>query len=348
MSELNTKTVLQSRMECFTKWIAPDPDKKKEIFAKADEIRQYIKQTAEENGLTVKSMPIAGSSAKGNGLRRHYRGHSEVDGWDIDIPIVVKMDEQADLLNSLLDKFEQYAIKSYPNTTIEKTKSSVKLHFSKKGSFDLVPMLATEKSDEQILVRRDGERIATSVQKHNEFIKGRTKKSRAIDGVVKFNQCIQLLKWWKEFQADNSYYLGYNDITKIDNVPPSILIDLLCALAFDKLGVQETYAETMAKWCGYLAHIIRNRVPVFFPDYYATPDITKVVVWTVLDPVNPENNIVKKWDSTKVNELADWFENARDNWNRIIHFNEDGDDGKALEILTELFGNPFKNHCGDE
>ena len=103
MSELNTKTVLQSRMECFTKWIAPDPDKKKEIFAKADELRQYIRQTAEEDGLTVKSMPIAGSSAKGNGLRRHYRGHSEVDGWDIDIPIVVKKDDETDLLNSLLE-----------------------------------------------------------------------------------------------------------------------------------------------------------------------------------------------------------------------------------------------------
>jgi tRNA nucleotidyltransferase (CCA-adding enzyme) len=165
MSELNTKTVLQSRMECFTKWIAPDPDKKKEIFAKADEIRQYIKQTAIDDGLVVKSMPIAGSSAKGNGLRRHYRGHSEVDGWDIDIPIVVKKDDGTDLLGSLLDKFEEYARKSYPTTKIEKTKSSVKLHFSKKGSFDLVPMLATDKAEEQILVRRDGERISTSVQK---------------------------------------------------------------------------------------------------------------------------------------------------------------------------------------
>jgi hypothetical protein len=164
---------------------------------------------------------------------------------------------------------------------------------------------------------------------------------------VKFNQCIQLLKWWKEFQSDNSYYLGFNNLTQANNAPPSILIDLLCALAFDRLGVKKTYGETLASWCGYLAHIVRNRTSIHFSDYYTSPKLDAGDLWIVLDPVNPENNIVKKWDSTKINELADWFENARDAWGRIIHFDEDNDDGKALEVLTELFGNPFKNHCGE-
>ena len=34
-----------------------------------------------------------------------------------------------------------------------------------------------QKTDEQILIRRNGDKIRTSVQKHNDFLKTRTKKS---------------------------------------------------------------------------------------------------------------------------------------------------------------------------
>jgi hypothetical protein len=349
MSELTTKSVLHSRLSGFTKWIAPDPDKMEDIYDRGDEIRKNIKQEAEDDKLVVQSTPIGGSSGKGTGIRRHYRGKSEVDGMDIDIPVVVEpITTSGDQLQELLVKFEGYARAAYPTTNIDKTKSSIKLMFADKVTFDLVPMLATDKDYEQVLIRRNGDRLRTSVQKHNEFIKSRTKVSKGTPGLVSFNNGIRLMKWWKEFQADSSYYLGYNKMSDINNIPPTILIDLLCAHTFDKLGVEKTYAETLAKWCSYLSHVVRNKKAVHFSDYYSNPTLSTNALWIVLDPVNCENNIVASWNDNKINELATWFETARDNWQRIIHYDEDGSDTLALSELVKLFGNPFKNHCDND
>jgi len=122
----------------------------------------------------------------------------------------------------------------------------------------------------------------------------------------------------------------------------------LAAYAFDRLGVEKTYAETLAKWFGFLASVIKNRVPVYFTDYYAKPPVAKGANWVVLDPVNPDNNIVAKWGPTKIDEFASWFEKGRDSWSRIIRYDIDGDDALALDELVKLFGNPFKHHCEKE
>lgn len=340
MSEISTHTKLHGRLCCFVDWIAPDPDKIDEIAQRADNIRKNIRQSAEEDGVTVTDTPNAGSFEKKTGLRRHYRGHAEIDGLDVDIPIVVKpKDDDGDPINELLNKFEKYAKKSYPDSTIEKTKSSVKITYADGISFDVVPMLATEKKEEQVLIRSTGERLKTSVQKHNEFVKKRTAKSNEEKGRVKFNECIRLMKWWRDIQADNGYYLTD------DNTPPSIVMDLLCAFAFDKLNVEKTYAETLAKWFSFLANVVRTKKAVYFTDNYATPTLDTTTTWIVLDPVNPENNITKNWNSQKVNELAEWLEKGRDSWATIIRLDEDGEDAKCLDELIELYGTPFKNHC---
>jgi hypothetical protein len=244
-----------------------------------------------------------------------------------------------------LGKFEKYVGISYPASEITPTNSSVNLKFSNELRFDIVPMFATDKKDEQIIVKRDGTRFRTSVQKHNEFVKKRTRLSKEFPGRVKFNECLRGFKWWKEFQADSSYYLHYDESTGKDNRPPSALIDWLAAYAYDYLGVEKTYAETFAKWFGFLADIVRNKKPVYFTDYYSAPSLAGKDGWIVLDPVNADNNITGKWDSNKLNEFATWFEKARDSWSRIIRYDVDGEESMAMEELVKLFGNPFKNHC---
>lgn len=349
MSQLTTRSVLHSRMTFFVEWIKPDPDKRDNNSYQAGLVRNYTKQNAEEDGMEVISTPPGGSDEKDTGLRRHYLGHSEVDGYDIDIPIVIRPeDTDGKELEDLLSKFEEYVRTSYPNSTIIITNSSVNLLLSNELAFDIVPMISTDKPDEQIIIKKDGARIRTSVQKHNEFVKKRTKLSKEIAGRVTFNECLRGMKWWKEFQADGSYYLSYEEDTKKDNRPPSALIDWLAAYAFDSLGVQKTYAETLARWFGFLADVVRNRKPVFFTDYYSTPSLSGKTGWIVLDPVNADNNITGKWDTNKLNEFASWFEKGRDSWNRIIRYDVDGEDGLALDELVKLFGNPFKNHCEED
>ena len=349
MSQLTTHSTLHRWMTCFIGWIKPDPAKKEDNSRQAGLARKYTKQNAEEDGMEVISTPPGGSDEKDTGLRRHYLGHSEVDGYDVDIPIVIRPeDTDGKELEDLLSKFEEYVRKSYPDSTITITNSSVNLLLSNELAFDIVPMISTGKADEQIIIKKDGVRIRTSVQKHNEFVKKRTRLSKDIAGRVMFNECLRGMKWWKEFQADSSYYLSYEEDTKKDNRPPSALIDWLAAYAFDNLGVEKTYAETLAKWFGFLANVVRNQKSVFFTDYYSTPSLTGKTGWIVLDPVNADNNITGKWDNNKLNEFASWFEKGRDSWNRIIRYDIDGDDGLAMDELVKLFGNPFKNHCEED
>ncbi|RYE27783.1 MAG: hypothetical protein EOP48_34235, partial [Sphingobacteriales bacterium] len=221
MSNLSPRGTLHNRMCHFMDWIKPDPNKRDSDCEQAANVRKNVKQNAEEEGMTVTSTPSGGSDEKNTGLRRHYRGNSEVDGYDIDIPIVIKpANSDGEAFEELLKKFEKLVAKSYPNSKIKPTNSSIELTFSNELRFDIVPMLSTDKSDEQIILRKDGNKVQTSVQKHNEFIKKRTKQSKEHAGRVTFNDCIRAMKWWREFQAYNSYYLSYDETTGKDNRPP--------------------------------------------------------------------------------------------------------------------------------
>jgi hypothetical protein len=267
------------------------------------------------------------------------RGNAEVEGQDIDVTFVARAPKEVEYqLGPMIDKFFKYADDSYPKTEKEKTKSSVTLKFTSTLSYDVVPLFATNDPETQILVRSTGEQIVTSVQKHTEFITNRTAKSDEKDGVVLFNECVRLVKWWRDSRCAEGSYL---------EEVPSIIVDLLCAKAFDELSVQTTYAQTMAEWFAYLAHVVRKREQVAFSDYTKMPAVDKKATWEVIDPVHPENNIAKKLQTYEIDELAEWFESGRDAWNRAIVADFGKDDSRSLEQLVGLFGNAFKNHCED-
>jgi hypothetical protein len=183
-----------------------------------------------------------------------------------------------------------------------------------------------------------GEQIVTSVQKHTDFVKDRTQKSGETKGVVLFNECVRLMKWWRDMRCSEANHL---------EEVPSILIDLLSAKAFDRLSVQTTYAHTLAEWCTYLAHIVTKKESVIFNDYSKGTKANNSDAWYVIDPVNPENNIAKKLQPIDVEEFAEWLQKGRDGWNRAIAADLKGEDNKCLDELVSLFGNAFKNHCED-
>src|SRR5262245_16384071 len=134
------RLTLQTRLSKFAAWIRPDPDKVEDILTQRDEVKSRIKGKAEADGLIVRATPASGSFAKGTGLRRHMRGGAEHEGQDVDCPFVVAgKDRDGDPLTELLSRFERYARASYPDTEIERTKSSVKLVFeASKINYDLV------------------------------------------------------------------------------------------------------------------------------------------------------------------------------------------------------------------
>lgn len=340
MAGLSNRSTLHRRLSSFVDWIATEAATEDRIREQADEIRNRIKAKAEEDGLTVRSTPNSGSFAKRTGLRRHLQGDSDVEGQDVDLPFVVSPKTKDDeAVDRLLDKFLGYAKASYPDTLRKKTKSSVKLSFvGSKLSYDLVPMLATTVPDEQILLRANGDRRRTSVQKHIQFIRSRTQASNQIAGRVKFNECVRLMKWWREFRMGSA-----GSITEL----PTFVVDLLSAKAFDTQSVGETYAETLASWSGFLANLVQKRTAVYFADF-GSPRVVPRATWVVLDPVNPENNATAAWTGLMADELAEWLGEGRDAWSRAIGADLRGDDRASLEALVALFGSPFRHHCGDK
>lgn len=332
------KLTLHQRIGNFVDWIAPEAIREEETRGRADNVRKAIKAKASDDRLTIRSTPSSGSFATRTGLRRHMRGTSEVEGFDVDVPFVVspatKDDEQ---IKSLLDRFEKYAKAAYPDTLRERTKSSIKLLFADKMNLDLVPLLATEDPDRQILIRDGGERRETSVQKHVEFVKSRTKKSAAIAGAVEFNEGLRLLKWWRCVKQCDTASKPLSDV-------PSFLVNLLAAHAFDARSVKSTYDLVLADWFGHLAHTVAKRTMVAFTDYGPLPSPAPSAQWWVYDPLNRENNVVGHWGRLDVGEFQEWLEEARDYLYDAISAFKEGRESAGVDAMAKVLGNAFLHH----
>jgi len=343
MSEISTHTTIHRQIKFFVKWIAPESETRQKIYDQGDELMNRVKTRAEADGLTVIEIVYSGSFNKESGLRRFMLGHSVVEGQDVDIAFILKdTDKDGNKLGCVIEKFKGYVKASYPDTKeIGTTKSSATIYFvSTKLRYDLVPLFETSRANIQLLKRTNGDERTTSVIKHANFIKDRKEASDKIDGVVRFNECLRLLKWWKYEQQEHSGVFGNEDD---DEKVPSFLLDLLCASAYDNRSVDKTYATTLAKWFGFLANVVRNRKDVLFGASILDVS-TSGALWKVIDPVDNTNNVVAKWDNSKINELAQWLENARDEMSRAIRYDEEGDETACMDSLVKLFGNAFKNN----
>jgi len=329
------------RLAAFVDWIKPDPAAQDTIREQTGNIRQAIKNQAIADGLVVLATPSAGSFAKRTGLRRHMRGNAEIEGQDVDLPFVVKPARGEDELDELLQRFAKYAAASYPNTPRAITASSVELRFvGSRLNYDLVPMLGTREREYEVILRKDGTKRVTSVEKHIDFIHRRINSSDALPGRVNFNDCVRLMKWWR--------YIRLGPNSSINEVRTT-LIDLLCASAYDRLSVAPTYTETLARWFGWLAHVTEQRLPLEFPDYASVEPLSNAqqgnALWRIIDPVNANNNVVHStWGNIEMNEFSSWFSEGRDELGRLISQEQAGNDGKVDEILSALFGNSVIAH----
>lgn len=333
-----TRRTIHRRLYNFVDWIRPDQARIETVREQAQREREALCVKARADDLIIHSTPWGGSFAKNTGLRRHVTGGSDVEGLDVDLHFVVSpKGEDDDEVVELLPRFEGYVRERWPDKTVEVTKNSVKISFvGTRLSYDIVPLLATENQDEQLLLRRNGEMVLTSVQRHVEFVKYRTRSSNELPGRVKFNECVRLVKWWREFKCETS-----------EVEVPSLALELLCAHAYDHRSVKTTYHETLADWCGFLADVIERRRRVTFSDFCKVPPLDAHAEWELLDAVNPKNNHAKRWRRAQIDELAGWFAEARDQWSRAIRADMLGDDAESLGYLVELFGTPIKHHCGD-
>ena len=342
--KISNRAVIHQRLKCFVQYIAPDPDKREDVKRQVGEVRDCIERHARENGFTILASPTSGSFANKTGLRRSLQGNDEVEGQDVDIAFVLKdEDKDGNPLGCLVLEFESYLASCWPKSEVGHTKSSATIAFSgTKLSFDAVPLIETNRKDIQKLIRLEGKDRQSSVEKHRDFVKTRNESSNEMDGVVKFNECVRLIKWWRYQRQSESNIFGNESK---DEKVPSFLLNLLCAKAYDELKVHKTYADTLKRWFGFLAHCVRERETIVFDDFIKTHKKNTSGDWQVIDPMDDGNNVTEKWDAYEIDELATWFEKGRDKIMEAIRRDEEGDDAGSLKCLADLFGNSIKNHC---
>jgi len=331
---------IEAKTKTFLSWITPDSSTRSDMKDLRDRVRKNIKAQAEEDGLIVTGTPNSGSFSTHTGLKRFNMGDSNVEGQDIDLPFIVKnQDVDGNKLDYLLHKFLNYCNKSYPNTEKEQTKSSIELTFSSDSAkFDIVPFIDLPNSENQLLIRSNGEERETNIEKHKFFIKSRTSSSKETSGTVTFNNCIRLVKWWKVTQMDKK-----NNTPDMISEIPSFLLNLLCAKAYDMHGVKETYLETLSTWFGQMGKLAKESTLVYFSDYNSGVPTPVQYEWQVLDPVNFNNNAASKLSQFEVTSLGDWFYEASDLINQALVHDMRDNENRTIEICTELFGNSFKN-----
>ncbi|UTW61726.1 hypothetical protein KFE98_17195 [bacterium SCSIO 12741] len=338
--KVSTHSTIHKRMKCFVDFIAPEKEKRDKIKQQSAEIRACIEKHAKEDGYTIASSAYSGSFAKKTGLRRYLLGKDEVEGQDIDIVFLLEdKDKDGNALDCMIHRFKGYLKKCYPDSEISNTKSSATIHFTgSKQNFDAVPLIKTNRENIQKLIRTEGTDRQSSAQKQVEFIRKRNRSSNEVEGVVRFNDCLRLVKWWRYHMQSESDVFGNHEG---DKKVPSFLLDLLCAKAYDKLGVKATYAETLFEWFDYLTEVVRDGLPVVFGNHQPSDTWN----WEVIDPMDRSNNIAEDWCICEIDELTYWLNDSANQISNAIASDSLKNDSESLLYLTFLFGDSIKNQC---
>lgn len=330
---------LQTRFVNFIEWLRPDPEKLAQIRKQSIEVKARIQARAEADGLIIRSTPPAGSFAKGTDLRRRMLGGVLHERQHVDCPFVIAYrGKDGDPLAKLLSSFERYATLCYPGGRIERTKCSVTLGLaSSKINYELVPTLAVEGSEQMQVLRGPGRDYRrTSLPKHVEFIRERTRRSQGLRGPVLFNEAVRLVKWWREVRLTSS---------PIVREVPSFLLELLCAKAFDQSSIWGGYAQTLMSWFARIQSYADERSDVAFDDYTVPQPDRIAARWRVIDPANTENNAVPpRWVDLHIEELRDWAGSARHKLRQAIAFDLRGRSDDAVAVASEIFGDVFRIH----
>lgn len=334
MGPINTKSTSHVMLAKFVEWIRPEDATVKRIEKQAEEIRGAIKERATVDGLLIQASPWSGSFKKKTGVRRFRRdGQTVVEGHDIDLPFIVSpKTRDGKEVKTLLDQFARYAEQAYPNNPRSRSRSSIHVEFKNtKLGYDLVPLLAVPGDNTaQVLVRSDGERRKTSVQKHIEFITKRNGTSNAQG--VQFNDCVRLVKWLRDIRQSKN-----PSARRVS----TFLLELLCAHAYDHCKVAKSFPETLTQWLGHIGKVVRNRQRVSFTDFVPQSPPSSGM-WGVFDPAFSDSNVVAKWKIDQIEELATWFEKLQKTMNEVIGADIAGSETMVREKLVMLFGEPMK------
>lgn len=262
-------------------------DRAQKYRDQVNNLRDRLKNKIDEDpDFALVKMLHAGSVAKGTGLR-HIN--------DLDVAIYVRRADAPsddDLVPWLADRLHE----ATPNMTREQfieNQHSVTIVFRGSGlDVDAVPVIydGAEDGRGDLINRRTGERVETSIPLHLEFIRARRKSHG--DG---YPELIRLSKSWKR-EATKTY--------APELCLKSFIIELVWAHLADSGTDLTDYPRALEQFFVHLAKRIDE--PIAFDDYGNKPAHSGAAM-EVIDPVNPANNIAKDYttaDRDRISEAA--------------------------------------------
>lgn len=253
-------------------------DDAKEYRDQVHRLREKLQGFVSENpDFGLRKILLSGSLAKHTAL-------ATINDADVAVYVQSAPDNVGELLPWLEKKLRQIPNLNEEQVVIQNY--SVRVDFrGTELSVDVVPVHAEGDGDwGYLLSQEDGERLRTNIAHHKEFITKRRKNN------PDYAQVVRLLKWWARFRKAENSDFGFK----------SFMVELVLAKLADNGAVLDDYPEAMASFFTYIAKTGFGE-QIEFSDYASEagkPGACSDPI-RVFDPVNPENNVARKYDESK-------------------------------------------------
>lgn len=169
----------------------------------------------------------------------------------------------------------------------------------------------------------------TSITAHIHFVHSRTARSKRM-GTVKFNNLVRLMKWWNRWLPESLKQCSY-------------FCKLITAEAFEKGCLTGDWSSSLGQIFTFLSQH-KFEQPIIFDDSYDRKQVkhpkNHVVV---LDAVNPENNLTRKWNEGIRRGYLNCVQQTYEHILQAQDCERKGDEQGAMDAWCRVFGKEFRN-----
>lgn len=319
---------ISSRFDRFIAQIRPS----RAQLEAADQQVAFLRQRLTERIAADKEFHLerifrAGSAAKHTDLARTGK-----DTFDIDLGVYYRAQGSTEeQLCKLLPYTHARLREIYPNKPAQDFyvgKNAVHVTFrTSKLQVDVVPIIrdhSLKRRNSGWIPRQDEWRL-TSITSHIDFVHTRTARSKQVPGPVKFNHLVRLMKWWNRQLPESLRQCSY-------------FCELITAAALEKRDVTDKWQSSLFQIFTFLSQHAFSRPIVF--DAKSVKRSGDLVV--VLDAVNPDNNVARKWTTEIKQSYLKFLSQTRDFIKLAQDYERAGREEAALETWCKVFGDDFQ------
>ncbi len=257
-------------------------DDAKKYRDQVNRLRTKLDELIKENpDFELQKMLLSGSLAKHTALKN-------INDADVAVYVSSAPQNVGDLTKWLAEKLRL----AFPNFNYDQVviqNYSVKVEFRGTGlDVDVVPIYKKGEGDcGELVSQEDGTKLLTNISLHKEFIKTRRVKHS------NYAQIVRLLKWWIKTQKERDSNFKFK----------SFMVELIIAKLFDDgIITKNDYPEMLLCFFDYISQTNFGE-EIYFTDYTNKPKICNDPI-RVFDPVNPSNNLGRKYNSNDRDKIV--------------------------------------------